>query len=176
LRMKMSYKIEIAKTEHITYLPEISRAAAELFPAEDLPLPLRAETVSAETFEKALYEQRLWVVIDEDKDRVVGFALLSEKCGQIHLRELDIHPEYGRQGLGTKLLKNVISWAKSKNYIQLTLTTFRHLPWNAPFYTKVGFKILEQSRLNPCLSKLLDEEAGGLDKSKRVLMSIDLDS
>jgi len=171
----MSYRIEIAKRDHIPYLQGISRAAAELFPLEDLPFPLRAQTPSPDIFEGALRQQRLWIVLDENKDRVVGFALLAEKCQQIHLQELDIHPEYGRQGLGTMLLKFVISWVKSKKYKQLTLTTFRHLPWNAPFYTKLGFKIIEPSQLNSCLIKLLNQESRGLDKSKRVLMILDLD-
>ncbi|HDY75023.1 MAG TPA: N-acetyltransferase [Candidatus Marinimicrobia bacterium] len=172
----MSYRIEIAQTKYITELPEISRVAAELFPVEDLPLALRSETNPIEVFEEALSEQKLWIAVDENQDKAVGFAFLSDKCGQLHLRELGVHPEHGRQGLGTNLLKNVIIWAKNQKYNQLSLTTFRHLPWNAPFYTKLGFKMIEQSKLNSCLNKLLDEESKGLDKSKRVLMSLNLNS
>jgi len=170
----MNYKIEFAQKKYISELPEISRAAAELFPVEDLPLALRTETTPDATFKKAMSEQRLWSVVDEDADKAVGFAYLAEKCGQIHLRELDVHPKHGRQGLGSNLLKKVIIWAKDQNYSQMTLTTFRHLPWNAPFYSRLGFKVIEPSELSSCLSKLLYEEANGLDKSKRVLMSLNL--
>ncbi len=168
----MSYRIEIAQAKYISELPELSIVSAELFPVEDLPLALRSETTPLEIFEEALNEQRLWIAVDENKDQAVGFAFLTEECGQIHLRELDVHPEHGRQGLGTNLLKNVIIWAKNQKYNQLTLTTFRHLPWNAPFYSRLGFRVIEQSELSSCLNKLLDEEAVGLDKSKRVLMSL----
>lgn len=172
----MSYRIELAQSKYLSELPGISRAAAELFPIEDLPLALRSETNSLEIFEEALSKQKLWIAVDENKDEAVGFAFLSEKCGQIHLREISVHPEHGRQGLGTNLLKNVITWANNQKYNQLTLTTFSHLRWNAPFYTKLGFKVVEQSELSSCLNKLLDEESKGLDKSKRVLMSLELNA
>ena len=168
----MSYKIEVAKEKYIHNLAEISRAAAELFSEEDLPIALRMETTPFKVLKKALNEQRLWLAIDEKKDLTVGFALLSKKCGQIHLRELDVHPDHARQGLGTNLLKNVILWAKDQKYDQMTLTTFLHLPWNAPFYSKLGFQMIKQSNLSPCLCELLDEEAKGLNKSNRVLMRL----
>ena len=170
----MSYRIEPAQHKYISQLPEISRAAAGLFPAEDLPIALRSEMLPLETLEEALLEQRLWIVIDENEDKAVGFALLTERCGNIHLREIDVHPAHGRQWLGTDLLKQVITWSKNKKYQRFTLTTFRHLPWNAPFYAKLGFQAIDQSEFSPCLKKLLDEEAIGLDKSKRVLMILDL--
>ncbi len=172
----MSYRIEMARIKYVSDLPEISRAAAEIFPIEDLPLALRSKTNPVEVFEKALSAQKLWITIDENTDRAIGFAFLSEKCGQIHLCEISVHPDHGRQGLGTNLLKNVIIWANNEKYSRLTLTTFRHLPWNAPFYTKLGFKVIEQPELSFCLNQLLDEESKGLDKSKRVLMSLNLDS
>ena len=171
---KMSYSIVPAQKKYIYNLPEISRAAAELFSEKDLPLALRSETTPVNIFEDALNDQRLWVVIDEEKDFTVGFALLLEKCGQIHLRELDVHPDHTRQGLGTNLLKAVILWAKNQKYDQISLTTFRHLPWNAPFYSKLGFKIIEKSQFSPCLLELFNEEAKGLNKSNRVLMLLNL--
>ena len=170
----MSYRIEPAHYKYISELPEISRAAAGLFPAEDLPIALRSEMLPLETLEEALLEERLWIVIDENEDKAVGFALLTERCGNIHLREIDVHPAHGRQGLGTDLLKQVITWSKNKKYQRFTLTTFRHLPWNAPFYAKLGFQAIDQSEFSPCLKKLLDEEAIVFDKSKRVLMILDL--
>ena len=81
----MSYSIEIAQAKYISELPEISIVSAELFPVEDLPLALRSETTPLEIFEEALNEQRLWIAVDENKDQAVGFAFLTEKCGQIHL-------------------------------------------------------------------------------------------
>lgn len=37
----------------------------------------------------------------------------------------------------------------------LTLTTFRAIPWNAPFYSRVGFEVLSVSGPNERLSALL---------------------
>lgn len=171
---KMNYRIEIAQSKYISELPAISMAAAELFPVEDLPLELRSETIPIKMFEQATSQQRLWIAVDEINDKAVGFAFLTEECGQIHLKELDVHPEHARKGIGSKLLSEVIIWAKNQKYKELTLTTFVHLPWNARFYEKFDFKVIEPSDLSACLTEILDEEAKGLDILKRVLMSLNL--
>jgi hypothetical protein len=57
----------------------------------------------------------------------------------------------------------------------MTLTTFGHLPWNAPFYERMGFVRLEEADLSESLREELDWEAAhGLERSKRVAMRLDL--
>jgi hypothetical protein len=53
----------------------------------------------------------------------------------------------------------------------VTLTTFRDVPWNAPFYARLGFRILEPSAWTPGLMALLAlEESRGLPRRLRVAM------
>jgi hypothetical protein len=53
----------------------------------------------------------------------------------------------------------------------LTLTTFRAVPWNFPFYTHLGFVEIPRETLRPELAALVSEEADrGLDPDTRVIM------
>ena len=54
--------------------------------------------------------------------------------------ELSVLTEYRRKGIGTKLVNHAIYWADINNYDYITLTTFKNIPFNAPFYKKFGFE------------------------------------
>jgi len=56
-----------------------------------------------------------------------------------------------------------------------TLSTLRDVPWNAPFYGKLGFRILVERELTQTLRELLESEARlGLPMKNRVLMRREL--
>ncbi len=44
------------------------------------------------------------------------------------------------------MLEQVIKTARQAAYPAVTLTTFRDVPWNAPFYTRLGFSMLSELR------------------------------
>ena len=91
--------------------------------------------------------------------------------GLAYLQEIDVLPDHGRRGIGTSLIHAVCEWAQFKKVAAVTLTTFRHLPWNAPFYERLGFRSLTQDELTSGLDAILADEAeNGLDKTKRVAM------
>jgi len=65
-------------------------------------------------------------------------------------------------------------WAARQGLLAVTLTTFRHLPWNAPFYARRGFRVLSPDELGPGLrAALRGERAQGL--RRRVAMRRPLD-
>ena len=53
----------------------------------------------------------------------------------------------------------------------LTLTTFRDVPWNAPYYARCGFHILDGDEITAGLETIRAREAArGLDRWPRVRM------
>jgi hypothetical protein len=57
----------------------------------------------------------------------------------------------------------------------VTLTTFRDVPWNAPYYERIGYRALREDEIGPELRALMAREAGhGLDPALRVAMAVDL--
>lgn len=92
----------------------------------------------------------------------VGFAQLSEVDGQAHLQEIAVLPKAMRAGIGTRLLEHACAWAVERGYSAMTLTTYRDVAWNAPFYAKRGFA--ECRDLSPGLAAIRARERHlGLD-------------
>ena len=169
----MHYEIRPARPDDILYLAPIELAAAQLLAGHAPESVLNETTNEAELF-TAQTEGLLWVAL-ADKVRV-GFAHLKiMEPGAIHLAEIDVHPDYGRRGIGTKLVEAVCNWAAANGYRYMTLTTFRDVRWNMPFYARLGFEPIPSTGLTPALISIIEDEARrGLDTDRRVAMRIEL--
>ncbi|MDP6980812.1 MAG: GNAT family N-acetyltransferase [Myxococcota bacterium] len=143
---------------------------------DDVPEAMRNEVNPAAGYEAAARAERVIVAVHPERDEPVGFAWCSEDAQVTHLEELDVHPDHGRQGLGSRFLRAVLKHASERGDRAVTLTTFRHLPWNAPFYVRHGFRIVEGTALGEDLAAWLEAEAEeGLDPATRVAMRCDFD-
>jgi ribosomal protein S18 acetylase RimI-like enzyme len=110
------------------------------------------------------------VAVDRD-NAVVGFAITREVDDTIYLQEMDVDPAHGRQGIGTGLVETVCDWARLHDHNAISLSTFRDLPWNAHFYAKLGFRILDESELKLGFQQIRRQELeAGLPISERVIM------
>lgn len=107
-------------------------------------------------------------------DPAVGFACVELVDGAAHLWQLSVHPGAGRQGVGTALVEAACDWARGQGLPAMTLTTFRDVPWNGPFYERLGFRTL--SELSPGLAAIRAHEAaiGDDDFGVRVAMRKEL--
>jgi len=171
--MDSEYRIERAAPEHLAQLPAIEAAAGRLFLDRGLPESVLADETSPDEFREAQEAGLLWVALRAE-DQPVGFAHVELLDGAAHLEELDVHPDHGRRGVGAALVRAVCDWACRAGYAAVTLTTFRGIPWNAPFYERIGFSALDPSQLTPNLTAVVAEEAArGLGPGQRVVMRIE---
>ncbi len=170
--MDETYRIRPGRETDLAHLPAIERAAAAQFEVFDWIKPEVYEYVTTVEEHRAyLNAGRLWVAADAD-DQPVGFAIASvlDDCG--HLEEIDVHPAHGRRGLGRALIERVCDWVRESGYTALTLTTERDVPWNAPYYARLGFVIIPDDELTPGLdARMTEVEAHGLSRATRVAMS-----
>lgn len=168
--MTREYSIVRAESRHLAALPAIELAAAQLLQGH-APEHVLLETTSLATFAHARAAGRLWVALCDDA--VVGFALVEMlTSGLPHLEEVDVAPSHGRRGVGTALVRAVCDWASASGYAMLTLTTFRDVAWNMPFYARLGFAEVSQASLPAELSAVVaNETARGLAPNRRVVMS-----
>jgi GNAT superfamily N-acetyltransferase len=128
--------------------------------------------VAPVAFHRPLAEQGLVWVADEAGD-LLGFATCEVFEGAIHLWELAVRREAQGRGAGRALLAAVATEARSRRLPAVTLTTFRDIPWNAPFYARHGFEILAQDELTPRLTSVRAREATlGLDVANRCVMRL----
>ena len=159
------YQVRLAEKADLAFLQEIEQAADTLFPVGRLPT--HADTMPIAELESARDNGLLWVATLADE--IVGFAMSQESAGFLHLAAIAVHPDHGRRGVGTQLVKAVIQQAGCRKLSGVTLTTFQDLPWNAPFYMRLGFHILPRSELSPMLCDILAQEAN-LGMKYRVAM------
>ncbi len=93
----------------------------------------------------------------------------------MHIFELSVHPVHGKKGLGRKLVEAVCDWSKDKGFEAVTLSTFRDLPWNGPFYLSCGFRELERHEWTQALLLAhYHEEDLGLPLERRCFMRREL--
>jgi GNAT superfamily N-acetyltransferase len=164
------YVIRLARPSDLPMLPVIEKRAAELFAGYGLAELFKRVLTPYVALERGQKNGLLWVAVGH-RDHPVGFALACEVGSNAHLDELDVDPPHGRRGLGRALVETVCEWASRAGYAAITLTTLNHIPWNAPFYEKLGFRILEPEVLTPHLRELLQTEtAHGLPAENRVAM------
>lgn len=161
-----------AAAVHLEEIPTIELAAASMFAEADLPQNVRYKVTEPADLRTAMQEKRIWVaVVDERK--TAGFAMTDIADGQAYLVEVDVLPEYSRKGIGTQLVGAAIAWARSQGLASLWLITFRHVPWNAPFYEKLGFSIVDPAEHGVELASLIEEEGQlGINTDNRVVMRI----
>lgn len=163
------YTITFARLRDLPLLSAVELAAATLLKGQ-APEAVLKEITSEQDLRDAQADGRLWVVLSGD--RPAGFALVEFIEQDVaHLAEIDVHPDHGRRGLGSRLVAEVCRWAEQHGYLAVTLTTFREIPWNMPFYRRMGFEEIPPDRLSPALRAVLQDEARrGLDATRRVAM------
>lgn len=150
-------------------LREIERVAGSLFAEAGLADVAAHEPDSVEHLTEYLDAHRVWVIADGGE--TVGYALVDIVDDLAHLEQLSVLPDHGRRGLGAALLEHVCEWATQRQFEAVTLTTFKHLAWNAPFYAAHEFRVLGDDEIGPELRLLREEETNhGLDPSLRVCM------
>jgi ribosomal protein S18 acetylase RimI-like enzyme len=103
---------------------------------------------------RAATEQRAWVAIN-DLGTVIGFAVACVIDGEGHLDELAVTPAHGRRGVGRALVDAVLTWSADRGLASVTLITFQDVPWNGPYYEKLGFEPV--TALTPALQAALDQ-------------------
>lgn len=174
----MTYEIRPAQPYELSALPELERQAAARFAPYGLAEVMGTLTTPLATHQAAQAEGRVWVAA-EVGGPPVGFALASlvppddtDGPPEAHLDELDVLEAHGRRGLGRGLVDAVVAWARTHHARALTLSTLRDIPWNAPYYTTLGFEARAPASAPRALAAQLASEATrGLPSEGRVLMS-----
>jgi GNAT superfamily N-acetyltransferase len=120
-------------------------------------------------------EGTAWVAADAD-GRILGYALASIVDDEGHLDQVSVAHDAGRRGIGTALVECVCAWARERGADAVTLTTFRDVTFNGPYYRSLGFVDLDDTELGPELDVIRRRErASGLDVAPRVAMRRRLD-
>lgn len=163
-------------SDDVAAVRDVELAAGALFRSVPEPRIARCaddEPFSADEVTAYVRAGRAWVaVVDGD---VVGFAVADVVDGCAHVKEIAVTPEHGRRGVGTALIDRVATWTTAEQLHAITLTTFRDVAWNRPWYERLGFRVLPENDLTPGLRRLrATEHEHGLPTELRVVMRRDV--
>jgi putative acetyltransferase len=100
-----------------------------------------------------------------------GFILVVPVDGRAHILELAVALAQQGRGHGRALIAAAEAWAAGQGFQEMTLTTFRDVDWNAPFYARLGYDIVDVTPDRPELDALIaDEIEAGVHRASRVAM------
>jgi len=172
--MHPEYEIRLALADEIALLPALEEEATQRFWSIDDLRELPDDITAVEDLAAACELGNVWVAVTPEED-LVGFAYGTRVDDCFHLEEVAVSQAWGRRGVGRALLRAVADYAARAGYPAVTLTTYRDVAWNAPFYAKLGFAVVESAAWTQgLLDAVRAEESRGLPPALRVVMQLEL--
>lgn len=166
--------LRAATTDDLPALPKIERAAGELFRPLGMDLVADDDPPRPEDLRPFVDAGRAWIY--QHTDEVVAYLIADVVDGCAHIEQVTVHPRHGHRRIGAALVEHLAGWARHRELPALTLTTYRDVPWNGPYYHARGFRWLAEDELTPGLRELRRREIErGLDRWQRGCMRRDLD-
>jgi GNAT superfamily N-acetyltransferase len=148
----------------------IERSAAERFASVGMPEIARGSGLTTELVHMFVRRGGLFLMLHGA--RPVGFVAACTLDGAGHVAELDVVPKHAGKKLGSRLIDAAADWARAKGCQLLTLTTYRDVPWNAPYYARLGFRECALSQFGEEHLKVWEgQRAMGLCMERRLLMA-----
>lgn len=169
-KLEDGYFIDAPTQDEISALIQIDRAASALFePTGLLTGNAHFEYVPADVLSEAMQHGHVFVVRDANS-QPVGFTLTSYRGSGLYLDQISVHPDHGRKGIGRVLMLKVLENAEDRHLPDVSLSTFRDIPWNGPFYASMGFREISRDKLEPYMIEIENSQRELMDVSKRCFM------
>ncbi len=160
--------VRAVRPDELERLRAIERAAGEAFRTVGMDDIAGHEPMPAAELDTYRGDGRAWVVADAT-DTPVAYVLADVVDGNGRVEQVSVHPDHAGHRLGAELIDHVAAWAKANGLPAVTLTTFRDVPWNAPYYLRCGFEVITD--IGTELAERVEEERTyGLDPALRVCM------
>ncbi|MEV0555974.1 GNAT family N-acetyltransferase [Streptomyces sp. NPDC050597] len=175
-------RIRAATPADLPLLQDIERAAGAPFRTLGMTEIADDEPPALELLERFRNAGHAWVAEGDgaegeeaegggDAGRPVAYLVGEPVDGAFHIEQVSVHPDAAHRGVGRTLIAYAADHARDQGLTGLTLTTFTEVPWNAPYYERIGFRALTEPELTPGLRKIRATEAEhGLDRWPRVCM------
>jgi GNAT superfamily N-acetyltransferase len=173
--MSGTWSLRLARPGDADAMPAVERAAASVFAAvpglSELDL---GGTRSADSFRRLIRKGHCLVA--HVGEAMAGFIVAEPFSRELHIWEMDVAPPFQQRGIGAGLVRAAQIDARNTGFKALTLTTFRDIAWNAPFYARLGFDEVTALDAHPRLAgELANEVDDGLPADRRCAMICFLD-
>lgn len=157
-------------TADIPTLQTLEALAAQRFLAiPELAILAHSEVTDSQLHEQCIIQRLSWLVEDA-RGSVLGFCYAQELADSLYLAEISSHPAARGMGVGHMLVAHTRKIAADRGLPGVTLTTYRDIPWNAPWYQRQGFIVLEASSFCSELRDIVQSQAAALKLLPRCVM------
>lgn len=156
--MNDKYQIRTAVAADIEAMRALEQRAGQLFRTIGYDFCADGPNRDPEEHRRVM-ERGVTFVAVKPPGTIAGFAMFEPMDGDVHLVEVDVDPDHQQKGLARRLIAIGQEWSLSKGFDGMTLTTYRDVPWNAPFYRRLGFVDLEPDARRPGLLDTVRKEA-----------------
>jgi ribosomal protein S18 acetylase RimI-like enzyme len=164
----MTYRIERGAPSHAERLREIERASSIHFREIGMADVADHEPTPASILEDSARDGLLYVALTADT--VAGFLIWSAVDDEAYIEEVAVDPAHAGHRLAARMIDRLAQDIRGR-HPAITLATFRDVPWNGPYYAKLGFEEFPHDQVGPDHAKAWQEQSDiGLDMSKRLFM------
>ncbi len=168
--MITDWTLRLARADDADAMHAVEDDAASLLREEPslagIPLP---PSTSAESYRSTIAKGNCLVALRGEQ--VVGFAAAGRVGRELHLHELSVARAQQGQGIGATLLRALEIDARNCGCRAITLNTYRDIPWNGPFYARMGYVELSDFAGRPHLAQSHEAAiAMGLPAERRCAM------
>lgn len=152
-------------------LHDIEMAASRRFADHGFPSLAGHVSHSRDNYGAAIEGKGVWVCEHAQGATPVGFAVTTTLPGLLWIDEMAVHPDHGRRGIGKALVAAVLDHGRFAFHNTVGLSTFRDVPFNAPFYERMGFvRVSLKSLPDDIRARFNDEVPHGVLPSTRTVM------
>ena len=163
--------IHAAREGELFLISALEKSGEKQFRAAGMDRVADAPASEPDDYRPALDDGRLLVAVD-GRDSPLGFIRLEVLDGEPHVEQVSVHPDHAGHGIGARLLAATEHLARAGGHRRMTLTTFRDVPWNGPYYARLGWTILPEADLPPELAAARRRERDlGFDEWPRQAMA-----
>ena len=163
--------IRAGRLADIPDMQAVEVAAGRAFIDVGMPEIAGYEALPAHELAAYITGGRAWSAVAGDGDRVVGYIIVDLVDGNAHIEQVSVDPDFAGRRIGSRLIDAVGAWAAEHSLAALTLTTFSDVPWNGPYYQRLGFLVVDADHLSEGLLAIRTTEAAhGLDPALRIVM------
>lgn len=164
------WSLRLARPGDAELMPAIEAAAARKFAADpDLGDLDPDDTWEAPELLRLIRKGHC--LVTHVGEQMVGFLASEPFRRELHIWEMDVLPVFQGRGIGAGLVRACLIDASNSGFKAVTLTTFRDLPWNGPFYARLGFEEVTALDAHPRLAgELANEVDDGLPAERRCAM------
>ncbi|UTW55276.1 GNAT family N-acetyltransferase [Kordiimonas sp. SCSIO 12610] len=167
-------KIRLAIYDDIPRIIEIEQHGGRKFSDIGMEWVTERPSSNSRDITEGINAKSIFVAVNDHT--LAGFIHLGMVDNHGHIFEVSVDYELQGKGVGKLLMNSAEEWAKHHNFNAISLTTFKHVAFNGPWYQSLGYIETDPDDKLPELKAIIDSErTSDLNKSERIAMIKSLD-